>query len=138
MSSSAPLDGDATPSGNVIVRMFNWWNQAFLDPEGFTPEAFGQHYTGNAELTVNGQLRGTGLDALARHYRRLQQEFESIQMELPVIDGFCCGNRVFVQCVTRAVRDRVGGENRPLGSHRPQTRLRSRDCRLSCDPASQG
>jgi hypothetical protein len=84
--------------------MFNWWNQAFLDPEGFTPEAFGQHYTGNAELTVNGQLRGTGLDALARHYRRLQQEFESIQMELPVIDGFCCGNRAFVQCVTRAVR----------------------------------
>jgi len=104
VSSSATRQEGGGPDGNAIVSMFEWWNRAFSDPAGFTPEAFGRHYTDAAELVVNGQLRGKGLDALAAHYRRLQHEFDSIQMELPVIDSFCCGDRAFVQCVTRAVR----------------------------------
>lgn len=90
---------------NPIVSMFEWWNIAFTRVDGFTPEAFARHYTDSAELIVNGQSRGKGLEALARHYRGLQGSFESIAMELPVIDSFECGNRAFVQCVTRAVRD---------------------------------
>lgn len=84
--------------------MFEWWNSAFADPAGFSPEAFGRHYTDDAELVVNGQLRGKGLDALARHYQSLQAKFDSIQMELPVIDHFAAGDRAFVQCVTRATQ----------------------------------
>jgi len=105
VSSSATPESGGSPSENAIVRMFEWWNRAFSDPEGFTPEAFGRHYTDAAELVVNGQVRGKGLDALATHYQMLQNEFGSIQMELPVIDSFCCGDRAFVQCVTRAVRE---------------------------------
>jgi hypothetical protein len=89
---------------NPIVRMFEWWNAEFSDPEGFAPEAFSLHYCEDAELIVNGNVRGQGFDALSRHYRKLQTEFDSIQMELPVLDEFACGDRAFVRCVTRAVR----------------------------------
>ena len=90
--------------GNPIVGMFEWWNGEFLDPEGFSPDEFRLHYTEDALLIVNGNLRGQGLDALSRHYRKLQAEFDSIQMELPVLDEFVCRDRAFVQCVTRAER----------------------------------
>ena len=101
---SAHRDNTSDSSANPIVRMFEWWNSAFADPAGFTPEAFGRHYTDDAELVVNGQLRGKGLEALARHYQGLQAKFDSIQMELPVIDHFAAGDRAFVQCVTRATQ----------------------------------
>ena len=91
-------------SDNPIVSMFEWWNVAFRDPNGFTPTAFARFYTESAELIVNGQLRGRGVAAIAQHYRGLQGVFDNILMELPVIDGFACGNRAFVQCVTRASR----------------------------------
>ena len=89
---------------NPIVRMFEWWNVEFSSPDGFAPEAFNLHFSENAALIVNGNLRGRGFDALSRHYRKLQREFDSIQMELPVLDGFACGDRAFVQCITCAVR----------------------------------
>lgn len=89
---------------NPIVRMFEWWNAEFTNPEGFAPEGFRLHYSEDARLIVNGNLRGQGLDALSRHYRKLQSEFDSIQMELPVIDEFVCRDRAFVQCITRAER----------------------------------
>jgi len=84
--------------------MFEWWNVEFANPEGFAPDSFGLHYRDDIRLIVNGNLRGQGFDALSRHYRKLQSEFDSIQMELPVLDEFACGDRAFVQCVTRAVR----------------------------------
>lgn len=89
---------------NPIVRMFEWWNAEFANSDGFAPDAFGLHYREDVRLVVNGNLRGQGFDALSRHYRKLQSEFDSIQMELPVLDEFVCGDRAFVQCVTRAVR----------------------------------
>jgi hypothetical protein len=95
---------------NPIVRMFEWWNAEFSDPEGFSPQAFGLHYCEDARLMVNGNLRGQGYEALSRHYRKLQSEFDSIQMELPVLDQFSCGDRAFVQCVTRAISS--GNETR--------------------------
>lgn len=92
---------------NPIIQMFEWWNKEFRNPQGFAPDAFRLHYREDARLIVNGDLRGEGIDALSRHYRRLQSEFESIQMELPVIDEFACHDRAFVQCITRA--ERAGG-----------------------------
>ncbi|MEJ8567969.1 hypothetical protein [Elongatibacter sediminis] len=90
---------------NPIVRMFEWWNTAITRPDGFTPEAFGNHFSADARLIVNGDLRGQGLDALARHFRNIQAEYDSVAMELPPLDTFACDGRAFVQVVTRAVRD---------------------------------
>lgn len=95
----------AVQGKNAIIRMFEWWNGAMLVPTLFTPEAFSNYYTDDAKLIVNGNLRGQGLDALARHYRALRVDFSSIQMELPVLDSFEGEGRAFVQCITRAVRD---------------------------------
>lgn len=107
MSTSAQGNVTAAQDKNAIVRMFEWWNGAMMDPNLLTPEAFSNHYTKDAQLIVNGNLRGQGLDALARHYRALRVDFESIQMVLPVLDSFESAGRAYVQCITHAVR---GGE----------------------------
>lgn len=73
-------------------------------PEGFAPEAFSLHFAEEVELIVNGNLRGQGFEALSRHYRKLKNEFESLQMVLPVLDEFASDDRAFVQCVTRVVQ----------------------------------
>lgn len=83
-------------SDNIIVCMFQWWNEAIRDPNGFTPEAFARFYTEDAQLIVNGNLRGTGLEALARHYRRVQEIAPTAQMVLPVEEEFTAPDRAFV------------------------------------------
>lgn len=100
----SPKSADAD---NAIVRMFQWWNDAFGDAGGFSPAAFRAHYTEDAELVVNGNLRGRGPTELAQHYRTLQGRFEVIRMVLPVTDSFACGDRAFVHCVTEATKDGV-------------------------------
>ncbi len=92
-----------TADGNPIVRMFTWWNQAFFDKDGYTPDAFSAHYTDDAVLIKNGDVRGEGVEELAEHYRKLQGKFDKIEMLLPVIDQFQVGDRAFVHCVTKAV-----------------------------------
>jgi ketosteroid isomerase-like protein len=97
-------DSNTDAPANAIVQMFTWWNGAFRAADGFTPEAFARFYTDDGALIVNGNLRGRGPAALAAHYKRLQEAFDIIQMELPVIDEFNCGNRAFVHCVTVATK----------------------------------
>ena len=104
MQASTYIQPDKSTEENAIVRMFSWWNDAFIDPKGFTPINFSEHYTDKAVLIVNGRLRGKGLEELACHYCTLQANFTLIQMELPVLDSFSCHDRAFVQCVTKANR----------------------------------
>ncbi len=85
---------------NIIEAMFSWWNEAMADPDGFTAAAFGQFYSDDARLIVNGQLRADSLEGLAAHYRRIQSLPATIRMALPVDDAFAIPDRAFVHCRT--------------------------------------
>ena len=85
---------------NIIEEMFAWWNEAMLDPDGFTAEGFGRFYTRDARLIVNGQLRSDSLESMAAHYRRIQAMPATVQMALPVDDAFATDDRAFVHCRT--------------------------------------
>ncbi|MCC5863018.1 MAG: hypothetical protein JJT93_14045, partial [Gammaproteobacteria bacterium] len=74
--------------GRVLEAMFEWWNEAYQDPEGFTPEAFARYYTEDAVMIINGNLRGVGPVALARHFRNIQAATEAVEIELPFDQGF--------------------------------------------------
>ncbi|MDA5193958.1 nuclear transport factor 2 family protein [Govanella unica] len=88
----------------IITQMFRWWNEAYTDPNGFTPEAFSRFYTDDAELIVNGNSRGKGLQALSAHYQRIQAAVPLAQMVLPVDDDFATTDRAFVHCHEQAKR----------------------------------
>jgi len=98
-------------SDNIIVSMFQWWNDAIRDPNGFTPEAFARFYTEDAQLIVNSNLRGTGHEALAAHFQRVQEIAPTAQMVLPVAEEFTTPDRAFVHVFER-VEDEAGKEMR--------------------------
>jgi hypothetical protein len=85
---------------NIIEDMFSWWNEAMADPDGFTAAAFGQFYSDDARLIVNGQLRSDTLEGMAAHYRRIQALPATIRMALPVDEAFATTDRAFVHCRT--------------------------------------
>ncbi|MGF7151864.1 hypothetical protein FHS96_005532 [Sphingomonas zeicaulis] len=64
--------------------MFDWWNRAFRK-DGFTPEAFAQHFTDDADFIVDGGVRGTGPDGICTHFVRIRAKCEAVELVTPVI-----------------------------------------------------
>ncbi|MCC5863019.1 MAG: DUF885 domain-containing protein [Gammaproteobacteria bacterium] len=95
--------------GDVLVGMFEWWNEAYQDPEGFTPEAFARFFDDDAVMVINGNARGPGPVAIARHFRAIQAAVDEVEILLPFREGFDEGARSFTYHYTRA---EVDGETR--------------------------
>ena len=87
---------------NALVRMFRWWNEAYL-ADAFTPEAFSDHFTDDAVLLVNGEVRARGVDALAAHFQAIQAATQDVRIELPVDESFVSGENIFGHYRCRAV-----------------------------------
>jgi len=68
--------------------MFDWWNGAYEATHGFTAEGFGQFFTADATLRVNGQLRGRGLAALAQHFVGIKASTTRVVLERPALAEF--------------------------------------------------
>ncbi|WP_417450310.1 hypothetical protein [Kordiimonas sp.] len=82
-------------SSNIMVEMFNWWNEAFKIEGSFTPEAFGKHFTDDAVMIIDGSVRATGLKELSRNFNRIQGSVESVIIKMPPIESFRQGDRIF-------------------------------------------
>jgi hypothetical protein len=96
----------ACPAGdlgdNVLVDMFAWWNEAIQTEDGFTREAFGHYFTEDAEIIVNDVVLVHGLDAMAEHFRGIQQRTEFVEIVLPFEEGFREGDKIFTHHLIRA------------------------------------
>ncbi len=101
--------------GRVLEAMFEWWNEAYHDPDGFTPEAFARYYTEDSVMLINGNLRGVGPVALARHFRNIQAATEDVEIVLPFDQAFSAGNRTFTSHLVRSRRDGVEHRERVVG-----------------------
>ena len=88
---------------NPIESMFAWWNEAMATPAELTAENFGRFYTGDGRLTVNGNLRAAGTEALAAHYRGVAERCDEVAMLLPVEAAFATVDRAFVHCRTHVI-----------------------------------
>jgi len=91
------------PTDNLILRFFSWWNGAMAEPALLQPAAFGDFFADDGQLIVNGNLRATGPEALAVHYRAIADRLDQVEMILPVEEAFAAADRAFVHCRTRAV-----------------------------------
>jgi len=98
----SPGSAAAGQGEDLLVAMFDWWNHAIRDPEGFTASAFRRYYTEDAAIVINGEERVRGIEAMVKHFRDIQQRVESVEIVLPFEEGFESGNRVFTYHLIRA------------------------------------
>jgi limonene-1,2-epoxide hydrolase len=116
-SSSARTEAAGAEGADPLVAMFTWWNAAYLQPGGFTAQAFGHYFTPDAVMRINGKDRCKGLEDLARHFRKIQAQTEMVAIELPFIDEFTSadGARIFTHHIVRAREHGKDSRERVMG-----------------------
>lgn len=92
---------------DLLTRMFIWWDAAFKDPNGFTPEAFSRYYTDDAVMRINGTDRAKGLNALAERFRMIQSKTSVVDIKVPFVESFSSpdGRQIFTYHLIDAVED---------------------------------
>jgi hypothetical protein len=86
---------------NPIVAMFEWWNTAMTEPALLDAQGFARFFASEATLVVNGNMRATSCETLARHYQAIAARCDEVAMVLPVEESFVTRERAFVHCLTR-------------------------------------
>ena len=112
-ATSAASAGDDT--NDVLVDMFAWWNEAIKNEDDFTREAFGRYFTDDARIIVNDIVLVRGLDAMAEHFRGIQQRTESVEIVLPFEEGFREGGKIFTYHLIRARENGVDRLSHVMG-----------------------
>ncbi|WP_010408752.1 nuclear transport factor 2 family protein [Citromicrobium sp. JLT1363] len=82
---------------DVLTKMFQWWNEAYKDPDGFTTEAFAQYFTDDSIMRINGSVRVRGVENLAEHFRNIQANSDKVVINLPFLRSFSSpdGSKIF-------------------------------------------
>ena len=113
LATTAASADDGT--NDVLVHMFAWWNEAIKNEDGFTREAFGRYFTDDARIIVNDVVLVQGLDAMADHFRGIQQRTESVEIVLPFEEEFREGSKIFTYHVIRAHENGVDRLSHVMG-----------------------
>ncbi len=90
--------------GNALTRMFRWWNQAYRS-DGFTEDAFAEHFAPDAVMVINGEIRARDLEGLTAHFRRVKASSQSVEILLPMDETFSAQDQIFGHYRARAVID---------------------------------
>jgi len=104
-AATTPHIFSAPSKDDVVSRMFVWWNAAFKDPKGFTPEAFGRFFTDDAVMRINGTNRAKGLVDLAARFRTIQGKVEAVEIKVPFVEAFSSpdGSKIFTYHLEEAI-----------------------------------
>ncbi|WP_420139801.1 hypothetical protein [Sphingomonas sp.] len=113
----SPATFSAPVSNDVLSRMFGWWNSAFKDPKGFTPEAFLQYSPDDAVMRINGVDRAKGVVSLAEHFRVIQTRASAVEIKLPFVEAFSSpdGSKIFTYHLIDAVENGKAGHEMVMG-----------------------
>jgi hypothetical protein len=95
--------------------MFEWWNQAIKEENGFEEKAFRQFFTDDATIIINGKSRGKGISELARHFQSIQPNRDSVVVELPFIEEFRSGNKIFTHHKMTVTQNGVSSQRQLMG-----------------------
>jgi len=93
------------PSGDKLSRFFVWWNDTFKKPGGYTAEGFGQWFTPDATLVLEGREVIRGLDGWSKHFQRIQAGGGDVEIVVPFKRVFQSGNRIYTYHVIRSRRE---------------------------------
>jgi len=81
----------ALAKDDPFTAMFAWWNTAFKTQDGFTADAFRQHFTEDATLTLEGRQVIRGIDNWVSHFRRIQASGSQVEIVVPFKTVFSDG-----------------------------------------------
>lgn len=66
-----------------LSTMFNWWNASMRDHVPFDSKGFARHFTSDAVLELDGVRVASGIEALTRHFRAIQDSGAQVEIVLP-------------------------------------------------------
>jgi hypothetical protein len=101
----APSFAAKGPPEDVLQRFFVWWNDTFKVPGGYTAAAFGEWFTPDATLVLEGKEVIRGLDGWAAHFQKIQSGGGDVEIVVPFKEVFQQGNRIYTYHVIRSRRD---------------------------------
>jgi hypothetical protein len=104
-ASTSVAVGAPEPSGDTLSRFFVWWNQTFKQPGGYTAEGFGQWFTPDATLVLEGKEIIRGVDGWAKHFQKIQAGGGDVEIVVPFKRVFQQGDRIYTYHVIRSRRD---------------------------------
>jgi hypothetical protein len=104
-ASGASAAPPAAAQLDVLQRFFQWWNATFKVPGGYTAEAFGQWFTPDATLVLEGKEVIRGVDGWAKHFQKIQSGGGDVEIVVPFKTVFQAGNRIYTYHVIRSRRD---------------------------------
>jgi hypothetical protein len=90
---------------DVLQRFFQWWNATYKVPGGYTAQAFGEWFTPDATLVLEGREVIRGLDGWAQHFQRIQAGGGDVEIVVPFKRAFQSGNYLYTYHVIRSRRD---------------------------------
>ncbi|MFT4045672.1 MAG: hypothetical protein QM661_03155 [Solimonas sp.] len=101
---SAGSAGAATPApgSDELSRMFKWWNGAFKIKGSFTPDAFRQYFTEDAQLILDGRVAIHNVQEWAEHFQAIQARIDEVEIVLPFMEEFQQGNKIYTYHLIRA------------------------------------
>ena len=117
-SIAAPASTFSKPAAHdPLSRMFIWWNAAFKDPNGFTPEAFGRYFTADAVMRINGTDRAKGLADMATRFRMIQGSVDAVEIKVPFVEAFSSpdGSKVFTYHLEESSKDGKASHGMVMG-----------------------
>lgn len=102
---------------DVLTKMFVWWNGAYGKPDGFTAESFGQYFTDDAVMQINGKVSAKGLDDLASHFREIQKKTQKVRINLPFREAFSSpdGTKIYTYHTIDAQQDGKPSQEMVMG-----------------------
>ena len=84
----------AEHSLKAIERCLEWFNTLSPPGRGVRREDIEQLFTADMQMTINGEVRCEGLEALFRHFSNVGQRLRSWRVELPLRRAYCNGEDV--------------------------------------------
>lgn len=98
---------NAVVKDDALTKMFEWWNEAYTQPDGFTEEAFAQHFTDDSVMLINGKISARGVKDLASHFREIQKKTDKVKINLPFIKSFSSpdGSKIYTHHTIDAAAD---------------------------------
>ena len=96
----AAEDHQAQPD-SVLVQMFTWFNEAFMQEEKFTEEDFARYFTDDIVFVLNGKRSPKGLKSLTERFNMLKENYHVIEIMLPMKEEFTSGDKIFTYHLNR-------------------------------------
>lgn len=103
VSAAATAAVDTDP----LSAMFEWWNGNMRDHRPFDRQGFARHFTQDAVLTIDGVDVASGIDAVTRHFKGIQDSGAQVEIVLPFADRIVGKDRIYTYHVIRSRRSGV-------------------------------